>query len=156
MKNIIFITASALLIVAVYFCKTATKTQDNSTFNYGDLYKVWVVDTIIDLGTETVSTPNIETDKNEYQFTKEGNNFKKGIRTTITSGASFEVSYTIEDGTINFDPAATFPITKFDENGNLISSNLYGVSLPPYKIIVLSPDILTLKNDDILMKLKAK
>ena len=155
MKNIIFITASALLIVAVYSCKTATIAQNNSKFNHDDLYKVWVVDTIIVLGTDAVTTPNIEMDKNEYQFTKEGSNFDQGTRTTITSGASFDVSYTIKDGTINFDPAATFPLLKFDKNGNLVSSNFYA-SLPPYKIIELSPDKLTLKNNDILMKLKAK
>ncbi|MCB0652402.1 MAG: hypothetical protein KDC85_14085 [Saprospiraceae bacterium] len=155
MKNIIFITASALLTVAVYSCKTAGKAQNNAKFNYDDLYKVWVVDTIIVLGTDVVSTPNIEMDKNEYRFTKERSNFDQGTRTTITSGASFDVSYTIKDGTINFNPAATFPITKFDENGNLVSSNFYA-TLPPYKIIALSPNKLTLENNDILMKLKAK
>ncbi|MBK7409137.1 MAG: hypothetical protein IPJ40_14380 [Saprospirales bacterium] len=156
MKNIIFLLASALLIVAAYSCKTATKSQNNSKFNYDYLYgKVWVVATIVFLGPDVVSTPNIETDKNEYRFTKEGVNFSQGIRTTITSGASFEVPYTMENGTIHFDPAATFPLLKFDENGELVSSNFY-MSLPPYKIIELSADKLTLKNTDILMKLKAK
>ena len=155
MKNSIFIPALALLMVAVYACKTATEAQHPSTFNYDDLYKVWVVDTVMVLGADAGSTPNVETDKNEYQFTKEGTNFTQGTRTTITSGASFKVPYTIKDGTINFDPAATFPLLKFDEKGNLISSNMY-VSLPPYKIIALSPNKLTLKSNDILMKLNAK
>lgn len=157
MKNIVFLTASTLLIVVAYSCKTATKTANNSKFNYEYLYnKTWVVDTIIVLGTDIVSTPNIETDKNEYQFAKEGTNFNQEIRTTITSaGASFKVPYTIEDGTIHFDPAVTFPLLKFDKNGNLISSNMYA-SLPSYKIMELGLNGLTLKNKDILMKLKAK
>lgn len=155
MKNIFFITASALLTVVVYSCKTADKAQNYAKFNYEDLYKVWVVDTIILLGTVAVSTPNIEMDKNEYQFTKESSNLDQGTRTAITSGASFDVSYTIKDGIINFNPAATFPITKFDENGNLVSSNFYA-TLPPYTIVALSPNNLTLKNNDILVKLKAK
>lgn len=155
MKNIIYITASALLIVAVYSCKTAGKAQINSPFNYDYLYKVWVVDTILFLGTDAVSTPNVEMDKNEYRFTKEGTNSNQGTRTTFTSGASFDVSYTIKNGTINFNQNATFPLFKFDENGNPISSNFYA-SLPPYQIIELSPNKLTLKNKDILVKLKAK
>lgn len=155
MKNIILITISALLIIAAYACKTAGKAQNKSQFNLDDLYKTWVVDTIIVLGTDVVSTPNVETDKNEYRFTKEGANLNQGTRTIITSGASFDVSYTIKNGTIHFDPAATFPLLKFDKNGNLISSNLY-VSLPPYKIIALSPGELTLKNNDIMVKLRAK
>ena len=155
MKNIISITASALLLVGVYSCKTATNIQNNTEFNYEDLYKIWVVDTIIVLGTDIVSTPNIEMDKNEYQFTKEGAGFDKGTRRTITSGASFDVPYTIQEGTIHFEPAATFPLMKFDENGDLISSNMH-MPLPSYKIIALSPGMLTLKNDDILIKLVAK
>ncbi|MCB0569237.1 MAG: hypothetical protein KDC66_05720 [Phaeodactylibacter sp.] len=154
MKNIVFLAASALLIWAAYSCKTATKAQDNAPFNYGHLYKTWVVDTIIVLRTEAVSTPNIETDKNEYRFTKEGTSINQGARTTITSGASFDVPYTIKDGTINFDAVAIFPLLNFDKNGNLMSSSY--VALPPYKIMELGPTTLTLKNNDILMKLKAK
>lgn len=155
MKNILFIAASALFIVAVYSCKTAAKARNNTQLNYADLYKVWVVDTILVLRTDAVSTPNVEMDKNEYRFTKEGKKFNQGIRTTTASGASFDVPYTIKDGIINFDPAATFPVLKFDEDGNLISSSFY-TSLPPYKIIELSAHKLTLKNNDILMKLKSK
>ncbi|MEZ5038722.1 MAG: hypothetical protein R2828_02485 [Saprospiraceae bacterium] len=155
MKNITFLPVSALLIVAVFACKTATEAQHHSTFNYDDLYKVWVVDTVMVLGADAGSTPNVEIDKNEYRFTKKGTNFTQGTRTTTTSGATFEVPYTIQDGTINFDPAATFPLLKFDKKGNLVSSNMY-VSLPPYQIIALSPNKLTLKSNDILMKLTAK
>lgn len=156
MKNIFLLTASALLAVAIYSCKTAAKAQNNAPFNYNDLYQAWVVDTIMVLGTDAFSTPNVEMDKNEYRFAKEGKHTNQGIRTTITSaGASFAVPYAIKDGTINFDPATTFPIVKFDENGNPVSSNFYA-SLPPYKIMELNPKKLTLRNNDILMKLKAK
>lgn len=154
MKNILFITVSALSIITAYSCKTATTAQSNAEFNYEYLYKkVWVVDTIIILGANAV---NMETDKNEYQFTKkEGTNLNEGIRTTtVPSLARINVPYIIKDGAIHFDPAATFPLTKFDEDGNIISYR--DVSLPPYQIIELNPNLLTLKNDDILMKLKAK
>jgi hypothetical protein len=155
MKNIILITASAILIVVGYSCKIATKTkaQNNAPFNYDYLYnKIWVVDTIIVLGANAV---NMETDKNEYQFTKkEGTRGNEGTRTTISSLASINLSYIIKDGALHFDPAAMFPITKFDENGNIISYR--DVSLPPYKIMELSSNRLTLENNDILMKLKAK
>ncbi|MCB0628521.1 MAG: hypothetical protein KDD15_02275 [Lewinella sp.] len=155
MKKIIYIIASALFIVAVYSCKTATTTQNIAQSNYDDLYKVWVVDTIMVLSADDISTPNMEMDKNEYRFTKKGTKTDQGTRTTITSGASYDVPYTINHGTIDFKQDAMFPLLKFDENGNLISSNFY-VSLPPYQIIELSPHRLTLKNNDILMKLKAK
>ena len=156
MKNIILITTSALFMAVIFSCNSAAKTKSNSTFNYDDLYKVWVVDTVIVSETEDLTTPNIEMDKNEYRFTKDGNKNKQGTRTTITSGASFDVDYTIQNGIINFDPIATFPLMKFDKEGNLISGNTYGVSLPPYEITELSPGKLTLKNKDILVKLKAK
>ncbi|MEZ4777170.1 MAG: hypothetical protein R3D00_28595 [Bacteroidia bacterium] len=156
MKNVLFKIAFALFVVAAYSCNTSTKAQNHTKFNYNDLYKVWVVDTILVLNTKDVSTPDIEMDQNEYRFTKEGTNLNQGTRTSITSGASFDVAYTIVKGTINFGPEMTFPISKFDENGNLISINTYGVSLPPYKIIELSPTNLTLQNKDIMMKLKAK
>ena len=156
MRNLIFITASALFTIAAYACKTAAKAADNAGFNYDHLYhKTWVVDTIIVLGTEVVSTPNIERDKNEYRFAQEGTNSNQGIGTTTTSGASYDTPYTIKDGTIHFDPSATFPLLKLDENGNLVSSNMYA-TLPPYKIMELSPNKLTLNNNDILMRLKAK
>lgn len=148
MKNINFFAAMALLMVAVYSCKTATKAQHN----YDYLYKVWVVDTVLVTGPDAV---NIETDKNEYQFTKEGAKVNQGIRTTITPvNANIHVSYVIKNGAIHFDPAATFPVTKFDGNGNVIGFR--DVSLPPYEIVELSPDRLTLKNKDMVMKLKAK
>lgn len=153
MKNILFITASALLIVATYSCNTAAKAQKDSTFNYDYLYgKVWVVDTVVVLGEDAV---NIETDKNEYQFTKEeGGKPNEGTRTTISSLARINVPYSIKNGTIYFDPAATFPLTKFDDDGNIVSYR--DVPLPPYKIMELSSNALTLKNDDLLMKLKAE
>ena len=99
MKNIIFITTSALLLVTAYSCSTSNKTQGSSKFNYNDLYKVWVVDTIIDLGTDDFSTPNIEMDKNEYKFTKDDTNPNQGTRTTITSeGPRIVTPFTLEDG----------------------------------------------------------
>lgn len=154
MKNFSLSAAAAFFLLVS--CKTATNSGSTSKFNYDDLYnKVWVVDTIILLGAEVVSTPNIETDKNEYQFRKEGSKGKQGTRTTITSEARIDVPYTIKDGVIHFEPAATFPLLKFDENGKLVESNMFA-SLPPYKIIALSPGVLHLRNDDILMKLKVK
>ena len=156
MKNINSITVFTFLLVAAYSCNTTSKTQDNSKFNYDDLYKVWVVDTIIDLGTDDFSTPNIEMDKNEYKFTKDDTNPNQGTRTTITPlGPSFAAPFTLEDGTINVD--AMHPLLKIDEDMKLLpGSNIYGVPIPPYKIIELSPTKLTLKNKDITIKLKAK
>ena len=154
MKIIGLLAVSAVLLMVS--CKTATKTQSNPKFDYDDLYnKVWMVDTIMVLGTDIVSTPNIERDKNEYQFKREGTNDDQGIRTTITSEASFDVPYTLKDGVMHFEPSATFPLMKFDENGNLVESNMFA-SLPPYKIIALSPRELTLDNEDIVIKLTAK
>jgi hypothetical protein len=152
MKNMVVVAASAFFILSAYACKTAGSAQKNATFNYDYLYnKVWVVDTIMVLGEDAV---NIETDKNGYRFTKEGTKVDQGTRTTITSEASIDVPYTIKDGFIHFDPVATFPQTKFDENGVLLSFR--DVRLPPYEIIKLSRKRLTLKNDDMLMKLKVQ
>ncbi|MCB9081105.1 MAG: hypothetical protein H6555_05290 [Lewinellaceae bacterium] len=153
MKSLISIAASALLLVAVYACKTATTGQGKAAFNYDYLYTgIWVVDTLLTLGPDV---PNIETDKNEYQFTREGTSTTQGTRTTITPLASVSVSYTITDGTIHFDPGATFMQTKFDaKTGQLLGTRYMG--LPAYKIMELSPTKLTLKSDAVLMKLKAK
>jgi hypothetical protein len=151
MKNIILIVVAALFVTFVSSCKTNINAQDNSKFDYNHLYKVWVVETVTVLGENAV---NMETDKNEYRFKKEGVDPKRGVRITITPRASVEVPYTIEGGSIHFDPGAMFPLTKFDKEGNLVSSR--DVSLPPYKIVVLTSSQLTLENDDILMKLKAK
>ena len=156
MKNINFVAAFTLLLVAAYSCKTASEAKNYSKFNYNDLYKVWVVDTIIVLNTDDVSTPNIEMDKNEYKFTKDDTNPNQGTRTTITPlGPSFAAPFTLEDGIINID--MMHPLLKIDEDMNLLpGSNIYGVPIPPYKIIELSPTKLTLKNKDITIKLKAK
>ncbi|MEQ8705652.1 MAG: hypothetical protein RIC19_17120 [Phaeodactylibacter sp.] len=153
MRTIAFITASVLLATAVFACKIANQPQQSTDFNYADLYRGWVVDTILILEEGAASTPNIEMDNNEYQFRKEGPGWKQGIRTTVTPDVSFEVPFTIEGATINFDPAATFPITSVDDDGQLVTRNLYA-SLPPYTIVALSPEGLSLKSGDILMKLK--
>ena len=146
MKNINFITAFTFLLVAAYSCKTASEAENYSKFNYNDLYKVWVVNTIIDLGTDDFSTPDIEMDKNEYKFTKDDTNPNQGTRTAITPlGTSIVTPFTFENGTINFPVNAMYPLLKLDENMNLLpGSNTYGVPIPPYKITLLSPTKLTL------------
>ena len=103
MKIANFISAFTILLVLAYSCKTTSEAQNYNKSDYHDLYKVWVVDTIIVLNTDDFSTPDLEMNKNEYEFTKEGTNTNQGTRTTISSGASFDVSYAIEDGIINFD-----------------------------------------------------
>ncbi len=152
MKKILFFISPALLIVAFYACKVG---QGSIKLNLDDLYKTWVVDTVIISGADNGATPNIETDKNEYQFKKDGTNPKQGIRTTFTSEASFEVHFTLKNGRILFDSGATFPLLKFDGKGNLVSSNM-NVPLPPYKIVELSADKLILQNSDIVVRLRAK
>ncbi|MEZ4919531.1 MAG: hypothetical protein R2792_10565 [Saprospiraceae bacterium] len=154
MKNIFYLSTIALIAVAAFSCKTTSKTQGSSTINYNDLYKSWVVDTVITLKSDMGSTPNIEADKNEYLF-KKGGAQNQGIRTTITSGASVDVPFTLKNGSIHFDQGATFPLMKFDKEGNLVSSNMFA-SLPPYTIVELSATKLTLKNEDIIVKMQAK
>lgn len=154
MRNINFIATFTLLIIAAYSCKTA-EAQDYSKFNYNDLYKVWVVDTIIVLNSDDFSTPDLEMNKNEYEFTKDGTNPNQGTRKAITPlGPTFIAPYTLKDGIINID--MLYPISKIDESGNLISYNPYGVPVPPYKISELSSTKLTLKNKDIIIKMRAK